>query len=155
MDERIDLLPGAGMLHAVHAVYEENQRLRTKLAERSVRPVLFPPPTAPGYLTLEEAAAKLQLSVDTLERRIASDPSLPGGPVDFGIGKKRLLRFRADTLDTWVSAYEETRSQREATSTSTPAPKQRQKRKPPPKAHPGGDGRGRLTGKEIDRLRKK
>lgn len=58
---------------------------------------IAPPPT---WLTREQAAQHLQISLDTLKRIVKENGHLDGGPVDFGHGRK-MLRFHSATIDDW------------------------------------------------------
>src|SRR5262249_138905 len=52
----------------------------------------------PLYLTPEQVASMMQVSVKTVYRMAATDPSLPA--TRFG----RAVRFRADLLERWLAA---------------------------------------------------
>lgn len=80
----------------------------------------------PKWLTREQAARHLQISLDTLDRIVKDGAHLEGGPCDFGQGRK-MLRFYTDTLDDWY------REAGRIQPVAPPQPKRRRrKRKPAP-----------------------
>lgn len=90
---------------------------------------LAPPP---AWLTREQAAAHLQVSVDTLDRVVKNAESMEGGPIDVGDGR-RMLRFPSATLGLWFR-----RASKEP-EVSVPRKRRRPKRRP---ATSGGSGHG-------------
>lgn len=80
----------------------------------------------PKWLTREQAARHLQISLDTLDRIVKDGAHLEGGPCDFGQGRK-MLRFYTDTLGDWY------REAGRIQPVAPPQPKRRRrKRKPAP-----------------------
>lgn len=62
----------------------------------------------PEWLTTEEAARKLGIDRDTLDKMVSRAPkSLPGSPTHVGKGKvRRHLRWSAARLFDWASGYD-------------------------------------------------
>lgn len=56
-------------------------------------------PVTPTYLTPEEVASMMQVSMKTVYRMVATDASLP--VTRFG----RAVRFRTDLLERWLAAH--------------------------------------------------
>ncbi len=79
------------------------------------------PPAA--WLTRDQAAVYLQVSVDTLDRVVKNAESMEGGPIDVGDGR-RMLRFPTATLDLWFR-----RASKEP-EVSVPRKRRRPKRRP-------------------------
>lgn len=64
---------------------------------------------APEWLSTGDAAKRLGISRDTLDRLYAESIEVgqdwPGAPVDVGTGRQRSLRWEASQLSAWLRSY--------------------------------------------------
>lgn len=108
-----------------------------------------PPLPVARWITTAEAAARLGISRDTLDRYTRDAPDdLPGAPEDAGRGRNRHLRWDATELDVWFRAF--CRWQRERRRTTVPRPTTATKRRSKaPRRAVAQDDNGPITFAEV------